>query len=800
MPPELRLYRPSLSAAVHDVLYSFWRLAGPARSSLQSRLPTFRLEDGVVTLNWDSWLRCAHADAAGDEDALNAIASTWALALEAERFVAVWGRESRRLSWEAARGLTHADALEKVATLLQDDVGEFFLAFVVGVTVLEKALYDLHEEKAAAAGAGTSRKKTMILRDLLHSDALVDALPGGLLRLLKVLFLPSGLNLRNLVWHGFMAPAELPRCVGCLTLLLVMALPRGESTRERGAELFRIDSFDAQFVASAEAHRRGEDLVAVLRREAPASRAKALCRWARAPFVPLGRSTLLRRALEALVERGDELWFLFAALPVLEQALRLEFLRANQQLAGLSSAYGLAQLDAYYSTLDGFGQKDKHQVLLHPVVLLDATSASDEKVGPTRDAVANALYEALPFASLAALLDLFMMASGPNLRAKLCHGQASLSSILTSQAAAATPISSATRLLLEALVLLCEEGVSSTAESALPAAVRQRLETFSANTTSSFHPFHRLHRALSAAHWAASAFASFRASWSAYRFEALGLGPDGRASLTRVEFAGIQASDGRALTLTETSDRVAAFQAALAGCGISPMEPRAAKKKSFAQLIGQLNGQLLALAARVQGDFQESHRSSTGAPQRSVFVSLLEAGGSEATPTSGLDLLEPSMQRRLLALSDQDGLSVASCMLEIIACCQRSLRTFRGRVEQLQQLVGQGKARTNHRRSLLASVCFLPVFERMQLVSLSIVEHQLVHLHDVAGQRQGRCSQAGSIERLQRKLLQCITSFEGCTGSTEAAQKSGEQAVERALQFLSSKAVKAAFPPSRGHT
>ncbi|KAF1780249.1 hypothetical protein GQ600_22315 [Phytophthora cactorum] len=134
--------------AVHDALYSFWRLPGSTRSWLQSILPNFRVDvDGVVSLDWNVWLE---ANAKAVDDAANEIETTWALAIEAEQFIANgavdFDRGSRNSSWSAVRGLTHSDSLEKVAAMLNDDVGEYFMAFVVGVTVLEKALYDLHDE------------------------------------------------------------------------------------------------------------------------------------------------------------------------------------------------------------------------------------------------------------------------------------------------------------------------------------------------------------------------------------------------------------------------------------------------------------------------------------------------------------------------------------------------------------------------------------------------------------------------------------------------------------------------------
>ncbi|CAI5728117.1 unnamed protein product [Peronospora destructor] len=678
----------------------------------------------------------------------------------------------------------------------------------------------------------------MILRDLLHSDTLLDALPAGLLHLLRILFLPSEMNLRNLVWHGFMAPPELPKCCGCLTLLLIMVLLRFfdgttgglmRDEKDRKKNLFHIDSFDDKFVTRSEYLLEGKQqqkLVSVLRQQPSSIREKIMCRWTKSSFIPAGRSNLLRRAINVLVETGDETWFLFAVLPVLEHALRIEFFRVNQERAGLASAYGLAQIDAYYSTLDGFGQKDKHQILLYPTVLLDAensSSSSEKESGNSRESVANALYEQLPFASLAALLDLFMMSSGPNIRAKLCHGDANLSSLFRNssiECKLSTKVSSATQLLFEALILICEsskqlsvppstEAATITDAFSLPLDISRCLQSFSVATTCSFHPFYRSHRALSTAHCVAVKFAFFRARWTVYNLEKVYIDGVENSSLTRVVFNAFKTNDDATLTLVEKSDRVREFQAALVSRAKFESdehdESRKTRKKSYACLIRQLNDRFDAVLARINHDFETNHRSSPAKLCYSVFLALTEAEGSPRMK-SAFNLLKGSNERKLLALSDRDGLSVASCMMEIIICCQRSLQTYRCRIEQLHRIVAEGRARTNHRRSLLTSIFFLSVFERMQLMSLSIVEHQLSHLHDISASmavqsyfekrlvKTNLCPQAVHVEKLQRKLLQCITSFEGCAGSTESSQKSREQAIERALQFLNSKALQAAFP------
>jgi hypothetical protein len=93
----------------------------------------------------------------------------------------------------------------------------------------------------------------------------------------------------------------------------------------------------------------------------------------------------------------------------LEQSLRRRFAVVNQCPQMLC-----ANVLQYYSTLDGFGQRSKHQLLLDP------------EVRPELGGGANALMGALPAGALAACLDLFLLSAGPGLRGKLSHGEATL--------------------------------------------------------------------------------------------------------------------------------------------------------------------------------------------------------------------------------------------------------------------------------------------------------------------------------------------------------------------------------------
>eukprot|EP00816_Leptocylindrus_hargravesii_P008528 CAMPEP_0196818360 /NCGR_PEP_ID=MMETSP1362-20130617/65215_1 /TAXON_ID=163516 /ORGANISM="Leptocylindrus danicus, Strain CCMP1856" /LENGTH=298 /DNA_ID=CAMNT_0042196429 /DNA_START=255 /DNA_END=1152 /DNA_ORIENTATION=- len=95
----------------------------------------------------------------------------------------------------------------------------------------------------------------------------------------------------------------------------------------------------------------------------------------------------------------------FAAIvsPVIEHSLRLLWCKANDR------DERIARLDDYYVTLDGHGQKDKHEMLLKPY-----TNDSVKK---------NMLIDEIGGTAIALLTDLFASScGGPNIRASISHG------------------------------------------------------------------------------------------------------------------------------------------------------------------------------------------------------------------------------------------------------------------------------------------------------------------------------------------------------------------------------------------
>jgi hypothetical protein len=79
----------------------------------------------------------------------------------------------------------------------------------------------------------------------------------------------------------------------------------------------------------------------------------------------------------------------------------------------------VATVNEYYATLDGFGQRSIHQLLLDPDILMPGggNASSEEALSP----VPNLLYKHLPIGAIHILLDLLVHEAGPRIRSSLCH-------------------------------------------------------------------------------------------------------------------------------------------------------------------------------------------------------------------------------------------------------------------------------------------------------------------------------------------------------------------------------------------
>ena len=266
----------------------------------------------------------------------------------------------------------------------------------------------------------------------------------------------------NLVWHGFLAKNELPRRQTALLLLLLVhaaealsvlraiRAPDLSSAVERQGTLTQstasttsssasppdrtqvppprqlppphqpppLDHGSPCFVPSAvRALWRPRDADAELLSAAqllaglcafPPPPLSGGCRIIlNAPWIRPGHVGSLCRALAAYA-CADYATFACLCTPILEAAVRCSFVWANPSERALE----VARLDTYFATLDGYGQRAKHQLML------DTTLHSNGQPNRLAIVLGRGLH--------ALLVDLFLHAAGPALRAKYAHAEAEM--------------------------------------------------------------------------------------------------------------------------------------------------------------------------------------------------------------------------------------------------------------------------------------------------------------------------------------------------------------------------------------
>ena len=206
--------------------------------------------------------------------------------------------------------------------------------------------------------------------------------------ILMTLLLPIGLNLRNLLWHGFCA-SNLPRRWLSLVLILTHNLERND-TQEMS-----LPTCDEELLMDMMNHPSVRDLLTSKRSDADSL--AILKGW-----LPASHHGLLKLAWTWKLIRPACSAALLSI--ILEHSLRLDWCRLND-----SPANAIARPGAYYVTLDGHGQKHQHDLLLYPLI----GNGCNE----------NNLIAQLGGFTAALLTDLYASScGGPNLRAALAHG------------------------------------------------------------------------------------------------------------------------------------------------------------------------------------------------------------------------------------------------------------------------------------------------------------------------------------------------------------------------------------------
>jgi hypothetical protein len=209
--------------------------------------------------------------------------------------------------------------------------------------------------------------------------------------ILMTLLLPTpGLNLRNLLWHGFCG-SSLPRPWLALVLILTNTLEKSytDETTQQHDQRFVTDilKLHPAMTTLLQDHKNITDSETKLK-----------------GWLPESHLGLLKLAFSWKYSKPACSIALLAI--TLEHGLRLDWCRVNE-----SPQDAIAQPGAYYVTLDGHGQKHQHDLILYPYIGDDDHNRE------------NKLISHLGGATVALLTDLFASScGGPNIRAALAHG------------------------------------------------------------------------------------------------------------------------------------------------------------------------------------------------------------------------------------------------------------------------------------------------------------------------------------------------------------------------------------------
>ena len=294
------------------------------------------------------------------------------------------------------------------------------LATVLAFNILESTIRKICDEKAG---------KAPLLKDMIEKVALIRNKGGEedntfaiVASILRTLLLPSGINLRNLLWHGFLP--EIPRRWLALVVVLIMSLEQLDrefvhseepesSNISPGPDRIACRSVEVETLKKLQMLIYDEEMSGYFISYESDSDFYANFIAEVSTFVPSTHHNLLKAALCRYAHSRHAICFATIICLVLEHSLRLLWCEANTRRDDTIASIGCQR---YYVTLDGIGQMNKHDVVLSPYLL--SNDKSDNRAMASR----NHLIDRLGGPTVAFLCDLFCTPNGPNIRSALTHG------------------------------------------------------------------------------------------------------------------------------------------------------------------------------------------------------------------------------------------------------------------------------------------------------------------------------------------------------------------------------------------
>lgn len=282
------------------------------------------------------------------------------------------------------------------------------IATLLSLNMVESSIRNLTDDTHGRAPL----LKDMIEKIENSSDV---GIPIALVPILRTLLLPSGINLRNLLWHGFLPGIKTHWLALSIVLTLSMDDLRNPSYSPCDFPEDNVDGLNVMrtFPKLAKILDHGRSILS-----SPELKAKFETRVLESSFIPSTHKDLCRVCFNYT---HSPVIFSSVCAPMIEHALRLLWCIVNERTDDC-----IAKDGAYYVTLDGHGQRDKHDVVLLPNL---STGGFKSKVGvETTTSIPKGeekskLVDAIGEGNMAFLIDLFASPPGsPNIRAALAHG------------------------------------------------------------------------------------------------------------------------------------------------------------------------------------------------------------------------------------------------------------------------------------------------------------------------------------------------------------------------------------------
>lgn len=293
-------------------------------------------------------------------------------------------------------GLLNVVALKTKDCSNEERDAHFFIATTIALNMVENSIRHL---------TGKRQGRAPLLKDMIELIGRREGqfmVPKSLVVVLKSLLLPNdGLNLRNLLWHGFLPGIK--RRWFALALVLTISIDD-----IAGTSSFESHASDNHGIIEGMSCNQGLlDVIYHGRRTLSSVHElnKLEQKLMDSSFIPRSHHVICRAMLNYV---NSPVMFASIATPLIEHALRILWCRDNKQNKCVAAP------GSYYVTLDGHGQRDKHDIVLMPFM-----SHLDE----CRSERENLLVHRLGGPTMALLIDIFASPPGaPNIRASVAHG------------------------------------------------------------------------------------------------------------------------------------------------------------------------------------------------------------------------------------------------------------------------------------------------------------------------------------------------------------------------------------------